>query len=153
MGLDMYLQRRTSVKNWDFTLPKDRHELTIKKGGVINQNIKVERVSRVVESVMYWRKANHIHAWFVANIQKNIDDCKDYYVDEEQLKELLEVCKKVQADHSLAQELLPTKSGFFFGSTEYDEEYFIEIKYTVEELEKILVENNKNSSFYYHSCW
>ena len=153
MGLDMYLHRKTDVKNWNFTLPENRNEIIIQKGGVINKNIKIERVVEVVEDVVYWRKANQIHAWFVANVQDDVDDCKEHYVEQEKLKELLELCKQVQADHSLAEELLPTESGFFFGSTEYDEYYFADIKDTIEELEKILAENNENSNFYYRSCW
>jgi hypothetical protein len=153
MGLDMYLNRKTDVKNWNFTLPENLNEIIIKKGGVINKNIQIERVAEVVEDVVYWRKANQIHAWFVTNVQDDVDDCKEHYVEQEKLKELLELCKQVQADHSLAEELLPTKSGFFFGSTEYDEYYFADIKDTIEELEKILAENNENSNFYYRSCW
>ncbi len=153
MGLDMYLQRKTDVKNWNFTLPQNRNEIIIKKAGVINENIKVERISEVVEDSIYWRKANQIHAWFVANVQDDVDDCRETYVKYEKLKELLELCKQVQTDHSLAEELLPTQSGFFFGSTEYDEDYFADIKYTIEELEKILSENNEDSNFYYRSCW
>jgi hypothetical protein len=153
MGLDMYLQRKTDVKNWNFTLPQNHNEIIIKKAGVINENIKVERISEVVEDSIYWRKANQIHAWFVANVQDDVDDCRETYVKYEKLKELLELCKQVQTDHSLAEELLPTQSGFFFGSSEYDEDYFADIKYTIEELEKILSENNEDSNFYYRSCW
>ena len=149
----MYLHRKTDVKNWNFTLPENRNEIIIKKGGVINKNIKVERISEVVEDSIYWRKANQIHAWFVANVQDDVDDCRETYVEYEKLKELLELCKQVQTDHSLAEELLPTQSGFFFGSTEYDEDYFADIQYTIEELEKILSENNEDSNFYYRSCW
>jgi hypothetical protein len=153
MGLDMYLHRKTNVANWNFTLPENRNEIIIKKGGVINRNIKVERISEVVEDSIYWRKANQIHAWFVSNVQDDVDDCRETYVEYEKLKELLELCKKVQKDHSLAEELLPTQSGFFFGSTEYDEDYFANIQYTIGELEKILSENNEDSNFYYRSCW
>ena len=39
------------------------------------------------------------------------------------------ICDKVLDDNSLAEELLPTRSGFFFGSTDYDEWYFEDIKY------------------------
>lgn len=37
----------------------------------------------------YWRKANQIHKWFVENVQEGEDDCKEYYVSREKLKELL----------------------------------------------------------------
>ena len=65
-----------------------------------------------------------IHKWFVDHVQEGEDDCKQYYVSREQLKELLGTCKLVIENHELAGELLPTQDGFFFGSTEYDDEYF-----------------------------
>lgn len=51
---------------------------------------------RIMEKVGYWRKANHIHNWFVENIQDGEDDC-DYYreVTEDDFKELLNICKIV----------------------------------------------------------
>ena len=45
--------------------------------------------------VAYWRKANHIHKWFVENVQDGKDDCGDYYVSVEQLGDLLVLCKQV----------------------------------------------------------
>ena len=51
---------------------------------------------RIKEEVGYWRKANHIHNWFVENIQNGTDDCNYHReVTEEDLKELLDVCQKV----------------------------------------------------------
>ncbi len=44
---------------------------------------------------MYWRKANHIHKWFVDNVQEGNDDCGTYDVSIEQLTELRDLCKKV----------------------------------------------------------
>lgn len=59
---------------------------------------------------------------------------------------------KVIRDTSIAEELLPTGSGFFFGSTEYDEYYYNDIKYTVEMLEEIL-KGDLSDSFYYQASW
>ena len=99
----------------------------------------------------YWRKANQIHRWFVENVQQGEDDCGDYYVGSEQLSELLELCKKVQADHSLAEELLPSASGFFFGGTDYDEWYYNDITNTIAILEEAL--EDEHGDFYYSSSW
>lgn len=41
-------------------------------------------------------------------------------------------------DSSLAQMLLPTESGFFFGSTDYDEGYIDDLKHTIEVIDKAL---------------
>ena len=102
--------------------------------------------------VIYWRKANQIHNWFVNNVQNGIDNCAMYYVSEIDLIELKEICEKVLEDKSLASLLLPTQSGFFFGSTDYDEFYFEDLKYTVEAIDRIL--NEKRYDWYkYMSSW
>jgi hypothetical protein len=67
-----------------------------------------------------------------------IDDCRDIYIDTESLEKLLEDCKQVLNDHSLAPMVLPTQSGFFFGSTEYDEYYFEDLEDTVKILEPVI---------------
>ena len=67
-----------------------------------------------------------------------IDDCRPVEITVDKLEKLLDDCKKVLADHSLASSLLPTQSGFFFGSTEYDEYYFGEIERTIEIIEPVL---------------
>lgn len=84
MGLDMYLEKRTYI--WS----KDRKSSNVRIRGV-----RGERVSEVTESVMVWRKANHIHKWFVDNVQAGKDDCDEHYVSRESLEELLNVCEQV----------------------------------------------------------
>ena len=111
---------------------------------------------RIFDSVMYWRKANQIHKWFVENVQDGVDDCGIYVVSEEQLTELYDTAKRVleTKDPSVARELLPTTSGFFFGSTEYDQWYYEKVKETVEQLEKCLKEIYfENEIVYYTSSW
>ncbi len=87
MGLDMYLTKKTYVKNWDHHKPEYRHEITIKQGGKIRDDIKPERICYIEEEVAQWRKANSIHKWFVDNVQNGKDDCRDYYVSHEQIAE------------------------------------------------------------------
>ena len=55
-------------------------------------------------------------------------------------------------DPSTAERLLPTTSGFFFGSTDYNQWYLEDIKTTYEELEEAL-RTNPQGSFYYSSSW
>jgi hypothetical protein len=151
MGLDMYLERKTYVKNWDHMTQDERTEITLK--GKKTKGIKPERIKEITEEVGYWRKANHIHKWFVDNVQDGEDDCNPYYVSKEQLRELLNLCKKIDKDHSLAEELLPTQGGFFFGDTNYDDYYFQSIVDTITMLEKVVKESDDNGSFYYQSSW
>ena len=71
---------------------------------------------------------------------------------QEKLEELLELCKKVNADNSLAEELLPSASGFFFGGTGYDEWYFNDINHTIEIIEECL-EDASADEFEYNASW
>jgi len=53
-----------------------------------------------------------------------------------------------------AKELLPTTSGFFFGSTDYDQWYVDDLKYTQQELTRILNSADIDSAdFTYHASW
>ena len=159
MGLDMYLTKEHYVKNWDHTKPGMRHKVTVKRGGIIRRDIKPERICTVVEDVGYWRKANHIHAWFVDNCQNGVDECQRTWVPDEKLRELLDLCTRVRDDHSLAEELLPSRGGFFFGSTEYDDGYFQDIELTIKILKDLFGDDEKGAStmgvadIYYHSSW
>ena len=151
MGLDMYLTKNTYIgANYEHN--KVSGTIQIEKDGK-EIPIQFNRVSEIIEQVGYWRKANHIHNWFVEKCQDGVDECQKTYIDIEQLTDLLQVCKIVIADNSLANELLPTSSGLFFGGTEYDEYYFNAIQYTIELIESLLKEDNTNSSFYYSSSW
>ena len=57
-------------------------------------------------------------------------------------------------DPSVAEELLPTTSGFFFGSTNYDQYYMQDIDYTIELLTNVLEETDfENEIVVYSSSW
>jgi hypothetical protein len=152
MGLDMYLSKKTYVKNWDHYKPEERFAFTITRGGQEFTGINKDRISYIEEQVMYWRKANAIHKWFVDNVQNGTDDCGDYYVDLGKLEGLLELVSQVLKNKKRASELLPSQDGFFFGGTEYDEWYWDNMKRTKEELTAILAEEG-DGDFYYHSSW
>jgi hypothetical protein len=94
MGLDMYLSKKTYVKQWSFKKPEDQFKVSVKKGGVTYSNIKPKRVSYITEELMYWRKANQIHGWFINNTEEIVAGIR-YYVTKTDLEVLLETCKKV----------------------------------------------------------
>jgi hypothetical protein len=102
---------------------------------------------------MYWRKANAIHNWFVINVQGGEDNCKEYYVSRAQLQELLDILNRVDQNHSLADDLLPTADGFFFGDTDYQEWYYQDIKATIPVFESLLGQDLDQWDFYYSSSW
>ncbi len=99
----------------------------------------------------YWRKSNQIHNWFVNNCGEGEDNCQPMYVTREQLEELKELCINVIAVPEMAEELLPTESGFFFGSTEYDEYYFGDLNETIGIINRCL--ESKFESFEYQASW
>jgi hypothetical protein len=152
MGLDSYLYKKNYVRQGEWVKPEYRTEVEVKTGGEVDKTIKPERIRYIVEEVAYWRKANQIHNWFVKNVQDGIDNCQNSYVSRDNLQELLDVCNQVIADNSLAETLLPTGSGFFFGSTEYDEWYFKDISNTIVYLTEIL-EDESADEFEYYASW
>jgi hypothetical protein len=149
MGLDMYLDKRTYVKYWEHN-GDDNYEVKVTKKNEPT-NINPKKVKYIIEEAGYWRKANQIHRWFVENVQDGVDNCGDYYVERNQLQALLDLCKIVQKDHSKAEELLPSASGFFFGGTDYDEWYYNDIENTISILEDAL--EDENGEYYYTSSW
>lgn len=96
MGLDMYLERRSYVKNWEHTPPEERHSVRVLRNGA-ECSIKPDRVSYVIEQVAYWRKANQIHKWFVDNAQSGDDNGEPHEVTRAELQELVDLCKQVLA--------------------------------------------------------
>ena len=153
MGLDMYLTRKTYVKQWSHQKPEEQFEITITKGGKPYDGIDISNVTNIEEEVGYWRKANQIHRWFVENIQNGVDNCGEYSVSKGELEELRNICTEVLNDHSKAEELLPSASGFFFGNTDYDEWYYNDVEHTIEIIDKIFSESDGNQDIYYSSSW
>jgi hypothetical protein len=154
MGLDMYLDKRHYVQQWEHIPDEKQFHVTVTRGGEAYTPVKSERVSYVVEQVAYWRKANAIHHWFVDNVQGNEDDCKAHWVSAEQLKELLTVVNLVLEDPERGEDMLPTEAGFFFGSTEYDESYRLDLEDTKQQLESLLAEDGaEEADYYYRASW
>ena len=115
--------------------------------------------------IITWRKANQIHKFFVDNCQEGNDNCQRHYVSRENLKELLEAINTILAvktpvaRRTKAEELLPTEMGCFFGSEDYDDWYYQDLKRTKSILEKVFeYEENAEAgkcfdNFYYQSSW
>lgn len=158
MGLDMYL----TGERYLWTFPEDGPDAKVAEtiGAIFPElaagldakdrmNIKSVRCE-----LMYWRKANAIHQWFVDNCQEGVDECQETFVGREKLQELVDACEQVLGDHTKAPELLPTQSGFFFGDTSYDEWYFKDVQTTATRL-KAIVDNKGLESWdiYYRASW
>lgn len=183
MGLDQYMYRTKRDYNLekDFNDDYDRcHEAFSKAieaegGGSIYDHW--ERFydywpDGAVRQIWYGRKENAIHRWFVVNAQGGEDDCRYGIVPIFKLKELRECLQGVldiyndpklkelpfeEKLEKLQEEFsdkLPTQSGFFFGSTEYDHYYIEGVKNLHEVLTKILDDPDlEKYDYYYHSSW
>jgi hypothetical protein len=158
MGLDMYLSAIKYVSGYDFSNSKEKtaYKRLLTAFGLTEAD-KLQKHTPSGElklTVAYWRKANAIHKWFVDNVQDGRDECQNSYVEREQLEKLVTLCEEVLADHSQAQSLLPSASGFFFGSTDYDEWYYHDLKETISQINSVLKNDKfKDCSFEYHSSW
>ena len=181
MGLDMYLSKKTYVKQWSHIEPEKQFQVEVKRGGEPVTSIKPDRVSYVTEQGAYWRKFNALHNWFVENCQDGRDECQESYVDRTKLEELIVTLhevkniletspkKKVQVkngwsngedtfveievveDSEKLDDLFPTSSGFFFGGTEYDEYYQEQVNETIELITDLL--KDETGDYYYQASW
>jgi hypothetical protein len=171
MGLDMYLFKLKNSKDfpakifikicWHFySLPlvqdedikhylsKFTYEVTNEEG--TSQNL--------VCKVGYWRKANMIHNWIYQNCAAcNQQDYEHIIVERGKLEELLKICRTILINRDsflcgnteLAKSKLPTKSGFFFGSLEYNEDYLEDIEETVVIIESTLAKLEEDEVIFY----
>ena len=83
-----------------------------------------------------FRKVNFLFKFFEDKIGDRNPTTIEVTTDD--LEELRERCIKVLTDHTLAETLLPTCSGFFFGSTEYDKYYFKDVLQVLDTCESLL---------------
>ena len=165
MGLDMYLHAKKYVEKVDWQKLQADNDLSMDSPEVINplwkDIVSTAEMSDVAHSIYgvnvevtcaYWRKANQIHKWFVDNVQDGNDNCGEYYVSHEKLKELRETCR--QALFAKDPSLLPPQAGFFFGSYDIDEYYWADIKDTIKQIDRVLaLPELSKLSFYYTSSW
>lgn len=79
------------------------------------------------EELGYFRKVNFLVKYF-HELGMNVKDQVPFYMEKEDIVNLLDRCNKVLEDRTKAEELLPTMEGFFFGNTEYNEYYFEDVE-------------------------
>lgn len=107
--------------------------------------------------VAYFRKVNLLVRYF--NYE---DNCSNQELSKGKIESLVKDCQKVLDLHQQYQdedisdkleELLPTTSGPFFGSTDYDDWYFKDVEDVLAQFKKILNATNwKREKIYLH-CW
>jgi hypothetical protein len=180
LGLDQWLGKRTYVKNWNHMKPEEKHSVTIT--GPSADQINTAKISYIEEELMYWRKANQIHAYFIGDAE---DNGQAVYVPTDSLIELHAICNriinecpleegiinngkslvngewvhntepgKVMTNSKLAAELLPRSEGFFFGSQDYDEWYMEDIINTRNMLDELFKQPKwDHADYQYTASW
>jgi len=145
------------------------------------------RTWREAVEIIDWRKENHIHAWFVHNVQADVDQCEDAIVSKEKLAEFVRLCEEMIAgcelvpgdvyngetftpatgwvtnyesgnvlsadSQALCERLMPTQSGFFFGSTQYNEWYLKSLQNAVQAVKPVLEKMADDDTVIYWSSW
>lgn len=149
MGLDMYLKGKRYLRTYD----KGSNDTEIAEDITKNfPELGDIKVNQVEAEVGYWRKANAIHAWFVKNVQDGVDECQETWLQRSDLQKLLDSVNAVIENPKLASEILPPQEGFFFGSTDIDDYYLEDLKYTKTLLERALALDDA-WDFYYRASW
>ena len=170
MGLDMYLRGKKYISPYGYGDLQQKLTETLTKylGELPGELCYVEY------EIGYWRKANHIHKWFVDKCQDGVDECQTTAISVKQLQELKALCEKVLATARVVQggaediyeddevienaeeiaALLPTQAGFFFGGTGYDGLYLADVRNTVAIVDKALkAYENGWYGITYRSSW
>lgn len=146
MGLDMYLYARDYVG----TYYKPEHKPAL---DAVNFGFPAPVEAYYIQAeIMYWRKANQIHNWFVTNVQNGVDECQESYVAPGQLVDLRDLI--AETINTKNAELLPPCVGFFFGSTEIDDWYWRELTDTLSKLNELIEHPNfEQFDYLYRSSW
>jgi hypothetical protein len=197
MGLDMYLYEEKYISRHkslaeSYDTYRTEFEVASQILNLAGLRAEVDGGVTVQATVMYWRKANQIHNWFVTNVDERAQEERTY-VSREQLIELRDTCQEVLdktelepgkihagtswsggdrverfedgmviANPEVAESLLPTTSGFFFGSTDYNEWYLKDLQATIEGIDLALAnqavkvidgKEYHSTEFYYYASW
>lgn len=146
MGLDMYLYKKFHINEIE--------NLNTNEPIIVNGcEYYLNPCDMITVEVAYWRKANAIHKWFVENCCDFNDDCCEHYVSRLKLEELLNTCKEIMENKNMAEKLLPTQEGFFFGDTDYNDSYYDDIELTIEQITNILKTSEPSDYFVYQASW
>ena len=116
-----------------------------------------------VPEYAYWRKANMVHRFFTTHGECLEQDVL-YRIKRTDLILLLKICTYLVSNTNLikeeAKDILPSQAGFFFGSTNYDDDYIYKLYVTIENIGKILQlsagsysEKENEQTFLYYASW
>lgn len=151
MGLDMYLhkERREEVAYWRKANAIhawfERNCANGELGNCQYCDVSKDDLIKLMEDCQTVLKSSKLVEKEVP-VQQYDYNTKDYV----EIKKTL----KVLDDTSVAEELLPTQDGFFFGSTLYDQYYVEDLENTVKQITEILENTDFNEwDIVYHAWW
>lgn len=157
MGLDMYLIKR---KKYDKNDDSFNEVAYWRKANQIH-NWFVENIQDCIDDCGYYEVSRQ-------ELQALLTDCRDVLKYAEcELQEMNGGMEKIDGEwkqttmmgrkiinKDVVADILPTTSGFFFGSTEYDEWYLRDIENTIEQLNEVLKDTDfENDAIFYTSSW
>jgi hypothetical protein len=168
MGLDMYLSAKKTVSEYDFA--NENGQLTKKYRPDYANLIKFfpEGVDEMADykdidleiRIGYWRKVNQVHGFFVDKCAGGEDNCQSIWVDPGLLRELRVTCEFLLDEKNSPdildkiEENLPLAEGFFFGSREIDEYYWLGLEQTIPILNKAIeLAEEHECEIYYRASW
>lgn len=108
MGLDMYLHAEKYHSQYDYkhdgsTMQRElnmaHYQLDISSGMAY---LPTEGGITVSKCVLYWRKANSIHGWFVRELANGVDECQRINVTRDNLITLRDLCVNALANRDKA---------------------------------------------------
>lgn len=122
--------------NYDFRIhPYTEKILTLPE---LKERLKSDVDWHYADYDAYFRKVNFIFNFYENTLGTMVDQW--YAVtNAEEIDDLIDRCERVLAktgDQEYAHQVLPTQSGFFFGSTEYDDWYFSDVKDCLRQMKK-----------------
>lgn len=175
MGLDIFFSRfrrdkyaeyktkcekaNKDFKEYEDTLAKKYKDIPYNLWSAADQAEYQERYNALPreenygKEVGYFRKVNFLLPFFGYE-----ENCEDKEISLDEVKELAERCTKVlmhkgEDDEYHAKQLLPTQEGFFFGSTEYGDYYYDDVKEVGEWAIKVVEETDAEKDIIIMHCW
>jgi hypothetical protein len=160
MGLTMYITKETHHFN------RDQFDPTFSTRDGFT-DIQYHRVMKVKEIIGWWSGFTPIEEWFSQNVKyptfersgkkklpKGYLD-KKFEINQDDIKKLLNTCKKIKSNNNLSKELLPYPDWDENGNT-YDKDYYHRINNLTRFLQSLVKEMNTDTQtqlYYYKSMY
>lgn len=139
MGLDQYLSVRKYISR-----NEDLFDRAVSASGIA-ELVEQDGYTGIFIEVpaLYWRKFNALHNHIVEVWGNGRDECQPIEIPVDGLRTIRDKMQIILENKDMAEEILPTKDGFFFGPIEYDDWYFENVENTRDELTQFLEKVDK----------